>query len=248
MKRFESGESGLEDITELYKLAAGIAAESRRIRDPGTKARMAEFAEELVEHDHKVDPDSKYEVLFHFVIAYVHAHVPAEILEEMEADRVMAYLNTTLDLFVAKNSEESEFDERFSDDWYADSSGDETPAYDPNVAPDRFEWIDTDESEQMQRIMEFHESRGDYGESLEGHVALHMAIETQIATDTPQVEATLGRLMMQGLTRHDAIHAIGSVLAESIQEALESKESGAENANANYYEKLSRFNASDWVS
>ncbi|HEY5624271.1 MAG TPA: hypothetical protein VIV14_10970 [Gammaproteobacteria bacterium] len=253
MKHFESGESGLEDITGLYKLAAGIAADNRLIRDTRTRAQMAEFAEELVEHDHAIEPDNKYEVLFHFVSAYLYAHVPAGILKEMEADRVMDYLNDTLDLFMAKESEpadldDDELDEPFSDDWYDGPSDDETRAYDPDVAPDKLDWIDTDEGEQLHRIMQFHESHGEYGESLEAHAALHVAIETQIATDTPEVEATLDRLVKQGLTRHDAIHAIGSVLADSIEEILASDESETADANARYYEKLSRLNASDWLS
>ncbi len=253
IKRYESGDVALDDIEDLYKLGAPIAAQNRGIKDSETIKRMAEFTEKCVEEDHAIEPSNKHQVIFHFVSAYLYAHVPAGILDEIEADRVMEYLNDTLDLFIEPELAESGLDahaiDELSDGDLHDSDSDvQMPAYDPEVAPDKLDWLATDEGEQMDRIMVFHESHGEFGDSLEAHVAMHMAVETQIVTDTPEVETTLNRLMKQGLSRHDAIHAIGFVLAESVQEILTSDESAGEDANERYYVKLSRFNASDWLN
>jgi len=45
------------------------------------------------------------------------------------------------------------------------------------------------------------------------HGVAHVIVENQIAAGDSTVEpVTLARLMREGLDRHDAIHAIGSVL------------------------------------
>lgn len=49
------------------------------------------------------------------------------------------------------------------------------------------------------------------------HIAVHVIVENQLAMgDPPETRATLERLMTAGLGRHEAIHAIGSVVAEAI--------------------------------
>jgi hypothetical protein len=51
------------------------------------------------------------------------------------------------------------------------------------------------------------------GQSIRAHAANHVIVENQLAMgDATVVPATLARLMQEGLDRHDAIHAIGSVL------------------------------------
>ena len=47
------------------------------------------------------------------------------------------------------------------------------------------------------------------------HLTMHAAIENQLAAkDPPEVAKTLDRLMGQGMSRHDAIHAIAAVFIE----------------------------------
>lgn len=49
------------------------------------------------------------------------------------------------------------------------------------------------------------------------HITIHQTIENQLAEDDPQeVRHVLERLVAQGLSRHEAIHRIGSVLSEEI--------------------------------
>ena len=45
------------------------------------------------------------------------------------------------------------------------------------------------------------------------HAAVHAIVENQLALGEAVVVETLARLQDEGLSRHDALHAIGSVLA-----------------------------------
>lgn len=121
-------------------------------------------------------------------------------------------------------------------------------SYNPSKTPNRRDWLSMDEAERVELISQYHEENGEYGESLEAHAAIHCAVETQIAMKTPEVCDALGRLLGHGLHRHDAIHAIGSILAEHINDLLSRKEDVEDNPNKKYYERLSRLNASDWRS
>jgi hypothetical protein len=44
------------------------------------------------------------------------------------------------------------------------------------------------------------------------HAALHAVVESQIAGEMAAVAKTVARLCTEGLTRHEALHAVGSVL------------------------------------
>jgi hypothetical protein len=56
------------------------------------------------------------------------------------------------------------------------------------------------------------------------HIAIHQIIANQVANRDPsQTAETLEALMQAGYTRHEAIHAIGGILAEEIFEILRDK-------------------------
>ena len=49
------------------------------------------------------------------------------------------------------------------------------------------------------------------------HATMHVIVENQLAAgNPPEVGATLERLMTAGLTRHEAVHAVASVVAEAL--------------------------------
>lgn len=53
------------------------------------------------------------------------------------------------------------------------------------------------------------------------HITAHTTVENQIAENEPkEVQLTIKKLMRQGYTRHDAIHAVGGVLMEEIWHIL----------------------------
>jgi len=52
------------------------------------------------------------------------------------------------------------------------------------------------------------------------HAIIHTVVESQIADAELPVRGTAQRLMSEGLDRHEAIHAIGSVLAGHLNDLM----------------------------
>ena len=77
------------------------------------------------------------------------------------------------------------------------------------------------------------------------HVTIHQTVENQLAAkDPPVVHETLERLMRSGLSRHEAIHAIGSVLSVEIWEILKEERPFDEER---YERELRQLNAREWA-
>jgi len=78
------------------------------------------------------------------------------------------------------------------------------------------------------------------------HAAVHVIVENQVALgDEFPAKAVLLRLMKEGLDRHEAIHAIGSVLSEEFFVVMSGQEAGGD-LNADYIEKLKSLTADSW--
>lgn len=60
---------------------------------------MVDAVVTAIEDDAKVDDEARYRFKFNFVWCYVFAHEHMGFLSEREADILMDYLNTNLDLF-----------------------------------------------------------------------------------------------------------------------------------------------------
>ena len=77
------------------------------------------------------------------------------------------------------------------------------------------------------------------------HVTIHQIVENQLAAkELPVVHETLERLVRSGLSRHEAIHAIGSVLCEEIWEILCQERPFDEER---YERGLRQLNAREWA-
>jgi hypothetical protein len=79
------------------------------------------------------------------------------------------------------------------------------------------------------------------------HAAIHAAVENHAArgSSTP-VRKTIARLMAEGLDRHEAVHAVGAVLAQVMRAALTST-TGTKGLGARYADALGDLNARDWL-
>jgi len=97
--QFENSILEIKVIEDLYKSAAQMAANNRGISDPEILNEMYSFSTEPIEHDFSLNPAEREKYKFQFVIAYIHSHVPAGFITEMEGDRVMDYVNEKWDLF-----------------------------------------------------------------------------------------------------------------------------------------------------
>ena len=121
--------------------------------------------------------------------------------------------------------------------------------YNPLQAPDPKEWSAMDEHERMRLVEQYHRRAGIRLPNHRVHAVIHAVIESQIALgDELPVRRTLERLMSEGLDRHDANHAIGSVLAGHMHDIVSRPDavSGADPNHA-YYAALERLTAEAWL-
>ena len=118
--------------------------------------------------------------------------------------------------------------------------------YDPYREPERDEWLATDEGERTELVRTYHKRKGVALPNALLHAAIHVTVENQIALgDEMPVKRKLSDLLREGLDRHDAIHAIGSVLAEHIYLIMKG-ELQEEDPNPKYLEALSQLTAKSW--
>ena len=114
------------------------------------------------------------------------------------------------------------------------------------TAPNSDDWEAMDEEERMMIVMDHHREAGVELPNERIHAAIHVIVENQIALgDETAAAATLERMIREGLDRHEAIHAIGSVLAEFMQ-ALSSGDV-APGSNEKYDEALEKLTAAEWL-
>ena len=114
--------------------------------------------------------------------------------------------------------------------------------YDPDSRPDPEEWSDLDESRRIGLVMDYHRRARIRVPNLRLHATFHVIVENQaLLGDETLVAATLERLMDEGLHRHDAIHAIASVLSGVMFDAT--KTQGGGDLNAAYFREVARLTA-----
>ncbi|MPZ45407.1 MAG: hypothetical protein GEV05_18845 [Betaproteobacteria bacterium] len=119
--------------------------------------------------------------------------------------------------------------------------------YDPEVAPIGSDWLALDESVRIVLVEHYHrDARVSIPKAARrAHASIHVVVENQLAlNDDPVVRAVL-RLTKEGLSRHDAIHAIGSLVAELIFDAV-NLDDAPETSRVRYYAAVERLNAAAW--
>jgi len=121
--------------------------------------------------------------------------------------------------------------------------------YDPDHDIDPRIWEATDEVERMECVKDYHRRRKIRLPSANAHAAIHAIVENQIALgDAYVAKAVLERLMREGLSRHEAVHAIGSVLSEQFFKVMKHQITSGDALNATYLDKLNRLTADSWRS
>jgi hypothetical protein len=118
--------------------------------------------------------------------------------------------------------------------------------YDPLDAPDPVEWQSLSEQERMRLVLVHHRKADMELPNEQAHAAVHVVVENQVALgDQTLVPVTLERLIREGLDRHDAVHAIGSVLMDFVQELL--NDDTASWLNEKYDAELRKLKARKWL-
>jgi hypothetical protein len=119
--------------------------------------------------------------------------------------------------------------------------------YDPEVQPDATYWLALDEQERIRLAAAYHRKARIKLPSAKAHACFHAIVENQIAAQLESVVRAMSRLMKEGLSRHDALHAIGSVLADQLYEAAQNQgQDLSKTAQARYDAAVERLTAREW--
>ena len=118
-------------------------------------------------------------------------------------------------------------------------------SYDPMIALDPRQWDLLDEDERIDLVVKYHQETGIELPDQYTHALLHVVVENQIAQggEAP-VEAVLRRLTNEKLDRHDAVHAIASILTNHMFKLMHGEDAAL--GNDEYYAELEKLTAAKW--
>ncbi|MEX3968103.1 hypothetical protein AB4Y42_38960 [Paraburkholderia sp. EG286B] len=120
-------------------------------------------------------------------------------------------------------------------------------AYNPERESEPESWLNLDEQERIALVETWHRAARIKLPNARLHATLHVIVENQLALRLDPVVRAMHRLRKEGLTRHDAIHAIGSVVAEHLFDILKAnQDDGAAASQARYYAAVERLTAAAW--
>jgi hypothetical protein len=119
-------------------------------------------------------------------------------------------------------------------------------SYDPDTPPPSADWLQTDEGARIEQVSSYHRRHKISLPNDQLHALIHVVLENQLALGDAVVVETLARLKSEGLTRHDALHAIGSVLAADLYELMQDNSETTGGAYLRYLERLRKLTANNW--
>jgi hypothetical protein len=119
--------------------------------------------------------------------------------------------------------------------------------YDPERAPDPERWLAADEQWKFELVRRYHRRMGIHVEREMLHASMHTAVENQVAMgkETP-VAAAVERLMGEGLSRHDAVHAVAAVLAWHMAGILSGRVPEEPDPNEVYFAEVRVLTKQKW--
>jgi hypothetical protein len=98
--------------------------------------------------------------------------------------------------------------------------------YDADRAPEPAAWLEADEGERLAAALRHHVGLAQHARTPRPrlHAALHQVVENQLAQDDPPAaRKALARLVAGGLPRHEAVHALGLLVANAAAAAMEGR-------------------------
>jgi hypothetical protein len=118
--------------------------------------------------------------------------------------------------------------------------------YDADRAPDPAAWTAAPEADRLAAVEAHHRALAAPHPAVRQprvHAAIHLVVENQLASGSPpEARRAMDRLVRAGLSRHEALHAIASVVAATAQGAL----SGARFDPGAYARALDALTAQAW--
>lgn len=118
--------------------------------------------------------------------------------------------------------------------------------YNPLIEPNKEQWLNSSEKDRMETVRAFHKDNveGLDDEAVLMHVSIHVIVENQLALGVECIPETIAKLTRQGLDRHEAIHAIGSMISEDIFNIIRGEKT--EFSLKKYRKKLEKITAKRW--
>ena len=119
-------------------------------------------------------------------------------------------------------------------------------SYDPDTPLPSADWLQTDEGERIELVSSYHRDKKVRLPNAQLHAVIHVVVENQLALGDDLVVETLARLRREGLSRHDALHAIGSVLAADLYELMRESSEATGDVHRRYLDRLKTLTAKNW--
>ena len=118
--------------------------------------------------------------------------------------------------------------------------------YDPDKPPNASQWLAQDEGVRLMLVTNYHQGMDLPESRLRLHAAIHVVVENQIALGEEAVIDAMTRLQAEGLSRHDAVHAIGMVVSEHLFEILRTDSDDTVKKTTPYLDRLKQLTADAW--
>jgi hypothetical protein len=118
--------------------------------------------------------------------------------------------------------------------------------YDPDVPQLPGAWLEAGEGERIELVSLYHRRLKIKLPNPQLHAVIHVVVENQLALGDAVVINTLARLQGEGLSRHDALHAIGSVLAEDVYTLMQDDARATGETYRRYLGRLEGLTAQQW--
>jgi hypothetical protein len=119
-------------------------------------------------------------------------------------------------------------------------------SYNPDAPPNSTDWLEIDEGDRIELVASYHRRQDVRLPNAQLHAVIHVIVENQLALAEPVVVETLDRLQGEGLSRHDALHAIGLVLAEDIYQLMQGDSEATTDVYNRYLGQLRKLTAANW--
>jgi len=117
--------------------------------------------------------------------------------------------------------------------------------YKASIAPNPAEWLSLDEQLRLDLVVDYvNKNENNIEEPAKRiHASIHVIVENQLALESEPTPKTYSRLRKQGLSRHEAIHAIGAVISEDMFEIMRGNK---DQAFEKYKGRLEKLTAKRW--
>jgi hypothetical protein len=117
--------------------------------------------------------------------------------------------------------------------------------YDADLPPDPDAWLASEEADRLAAVEAHHRGLAVHPRSPKPrlHAAIHLVVENQLALgEPPEARRALARLVAAGLPRHEAVHAIGLLVADAASGAMDGRSFDARA----YARELDALTAEGW--